>query len=518
MKRALSLILILTMSLAILLALGPLALADAPRLINYQGVLKDDTGEYLQGQYDLTFQIYPDSVGGGVFPWLEVHPEVEVNTGLFNVILGRYTPLNDVLFATDERWLGVTVDTDDEIAPRMRLTAVPWAFRALVADSALTVAGAGTVDGDWVVVGDDMYAQPAGNVGIGTTTPDRKLEIQDALAILRLTSADVNGSLIELKGTSNQPGDNDRGKIRFLDNADNIEAQIKYVDRDVAPSAFIFHAGDADRMALTDNGDLGLGTNAPEADLEILAEQPHLRLTSDPDDAPYLELRGASGTVGMGWTYGSLRFQDAAGNVKGEVLCSGSTVYPDGVAIKAGGVVGLNVSNSGRVGVGTQNPSRALTVRGNILVENETTGESVLELGVGLDYAEGFDVAGDSPVAPGTVLVIDPDSPGELTPSAIAYDSRVAGIAAGAQGFGSGVKLGVGQFDCDVALAGRVYCNVDATAAGIEPGDLLTTSSTPGFAMKVTDRQAAYGAILGKAMQRLERGQRGQILVLVTLQ
>ena len=83
---------------------------------------------------------------------------------------------------------------------------------------------------------------------------------------------------------------------------------------------------------------------------------------------------------------------------------------------------------------------------------------------------------------------------------------------------GSGVRLGVDQFDYDVALAGRVYCNVDATERGIEPGDLLTTSATAGHAMKATDSVRANGAILGKAMESLEEGRQGQILVLVTLQ
>jgi hypothetical protein len=102
--------------------------------------------------------------------------------------------------------------------------------------------------------------------------------------------------------------------------------------------------------------------------------------------------------------------------------------------------------------------------------------------------------------------------------SCTAYDRKVAGIVAGANGLGSGVRLGAGQFDRDVALAGRVYCNVDATEVGVEPGDLLTTSATPGYAMKVTDYERAQGAILGKAMQRLQEGHQGQILVLVTLQ
>ena len=50
------------------------------------------------------------------------------------------------------------------------------------------------------------------------------------------------------------------------------------------------------------------------------------------------------------------------------------------------------------------------------------------------------------------------------------------------------------------------------------PGDLLTTSDTPGHAMKVTDPDRACGAILGKAMGRLARGEKGHVLVLVTLQ
>jgi hypothetical protein len=57
----------------------------------------------------------------------------------------------------------------------------------------------------------------------------------------------------------------------------------------------------------------------------------------------------------------------------------------------------------------------------------------------------------------------------------------------------------------------------DAANGAIRPGDLLTTSSTPGHAMKVTDHARAQGAILGKAMTSLAEG-KGMVLVLVTLQ
>lgn len=159
-----------------------------------------------------------------------------------------------------------------------------------------------------------------------------------------------------------------------------------------------------------------------------------------------------------------------------------------------------------------------VAIRGNVQIRTEATGMLIMELGEGLDYAEGFDIANDTKIGPGTVLIIDPSNPGQLAIAERPYDSRVAGIVAGGSGLGSGVRLGAGQYDYDVALVGRVYCNVDATEMGVEPGDLLTTSSTPGYAMKAVDPIRARGAILGKAMERLEKGRRGQVLVLVTLQ
>ena len=94
----------------------------------------------------------------------------------------------------------------------------------------------------------------------------------------------------------------------------------------------------------------------------------------------------------------------------------------------------------------------------------------------------------------------------------------MAGIVAGADDLGSGVILGTGSFDFNVALAGRVYCNVDASSESIEAGDLLTTSDMPGYAKKVINIEKAHGAILGKAMQSLQKGGTGRILVLVSLQ
>ena len=142
----------------------------------------------------------------------------------------------------------------------------------------------------------------------------------------------------------------------------------------------------------------------------------------------------------------------------------------------------------------------------------------------GADVAESYDVAaaGDTKAVPGMVVSIDPDRVGKLRIAAKAYDRTVAGIISGADGVAPGLVLGqkgtIADGEHPIANVGRVWCYVDADAGGpVSPGDLLTTSSTPGHAMKVSDHSISGGATLGKAMSRLEKG-KGLVLVLVTLQ
>jgi hypothetical protein len=205
--------------------------------------------------------------------------------------------------------------------------------------------------------------------------------------------------------------------------------------------------------------------------------------------------------------------------VLGTVLGGDSNSGVHGIGWNGYGLYGEANGPSG-VGVYGQGGADGLAAvfRGNVQVRSASTGDPIIELGEGLDYAEGFDVSDSAQIGPGTVLIIDPAHPGELTMSETAYDRKVAGIVTGANGLGSGVRLGSSEFDHDVALAGRVYCNVDAAYGDVVPGDLLTTSPTPGYAMVVNDHSRARGAILGKAMEGLPEGEAGQILVLVTLQ
>ena len=63
----------------------------------------------------------------------------------------------------------------------------------------------------------------------------------------------------------------------------------------------------------------------------------------------------------------------------------------------------------------------------------------------------------------------------------------------------------------------RFYCKVDADAGPIAVGDLLTTSDTPGHAMRVADPYQGLGAVIGKALRPLLTG-RTLLPILVALQ
>jgi hypothetical protein len=70
---------------------------------------------------------------------------------------------------------------------------------------------------------------------------------------------------------------------------------------------------------------------------------------------------------------------------------------------------------------------------------------------------------------------------------------------------------------CALALTGKVWCKVDADCAPVEIGDMLTSSPTPGHAMRATDQARAFGSVIGKSLGSLQAG-RGLVLVLVALQ
>ncbi len=134
--------------------------ANVPNLIDYQGRLTDASENPLDGSYSIVFSIYDVDTGGTAL-WSETQT-IDVNEGLFQVILGSNTSLSEDLFDGSELWIGINVESDGEMSPRTKIVSVPYS----------------RTDRDWTIDGNDMYSNNSGNIGIGTTSPSHVVEIE----------------------------------------------------------------------------------------------------------------------------------------------------------------------------------------------------------------------------------------------------------------------------------------------------------------------------------------------------
>lgn len=134
------------------------------------------------------------------------------------------------------------------------------------------------------------------------------------------------------------------------------------------------------------------------------------------------------------------------------------------------------------------------------------------------DLAERFPTDTPDEVLAGMVMVMN--GSGGAAPCESAYDKRVLGVVSGAGSLRPAITLGADGSDepaATIALAGTVYCLVDAGFEAIETGDLLTSSPTRGHAMKASEAARSRGTIIGKAAAGCAAG-RGLIPLVVTLQ
>jgi hypothetical protein len=440
--------------------------------ISYQGRLTDAGGNPLNGNYNLVFQVWNDATAGIKLGTDCVRNNVPVNNGRFAIEVD----VPHDAFDGQNLWLRIQVN-GQWLSPRQKLLPTPYAL-SLRPGAIISSPGPDTMhvyneSGGWAV-----EAWSANNIAVVAT----------------------NGPA----GSSSPPA-----------GMHGVHAKAQGVGVWAEGGHMGLYAAGTD-FAIKSESTNGAGLDASSQSGDAVA--------GHSTNGAGLKGRSENNDGVVGWT--------GAGDKSGVFGHSQSGV---GVAGMSGGDSGVSAvtssSNADHVALRARNagPGPAIyaeggsngvaaILAGNVQVRSLSSGTTLIELGEGLDLAEGFDVTAGQRIEPGTVLVIDAKNPGRLAVSTEAYDRKVAGIVAGAEGLGSAVRLGAGQFDHDVALAGRVYCQVDATHGAVAPGDLLTTSPTPGYAMVAQDSVRAQGAILGKAMESLPADQKGLILVLVSLQ
>lgn len=129
------------------------------------------------------------------------------------------------------------------------------------------------------------------------------------------------------------------------------------------------------------------------------------------------------------------------------------------------------------------------------------------------DIAEWVTVS--EPVEPGDVLAIDPHVPGAYRKSRDLCSSLVVGAVSSGPGLVLGAHMPTGE-QALLALAGIVPVKVTDEGGDIEPGDLLVSSSTPGYAMRWTEDVGCLCncSVVGKALES-SSGAAGTVLVLL---
>ena len=206
----------------------------------------------------------------------------------------------------------------------------------------------------------------------------------------------------------------------------------------------------------------------------------------------------------------------------------------------------LTLMDNGNVGIGTTKPGADLTalpsppasgtpvleVAGDIALAQNTGGQVFFSDGTvqstawngvltGGDYAESVDVTGKKQdYGPGDVLVVDVTCEGRFAKSSLAYSTAVMGIYSTRPGLVGRRQRSERNHMIDevpMAMIGVVPTKVTAEGGPIKPGDLLVTSSKPGYAMKGTDHAQMMGAIIGKSLGHLDKGD-GVVEVAVSLQ
>ena len=458
------------------LALASIAQAQSTAF-TYQGELKQG-GNNASGPYDIRFRLFDAALGGTQLGTTQCLDNVSVIDGKFTATID----FGQQFAATGSRFLEIDVRSDTGLScanttgysllgPRQLVTAAPMAIHA---KSAFALDAA---DG---VPANAVFVDNAGKIGIGTTAPTHSVHIATV------------GPTLALQDTS--AAAQQAGYISYRDNANIERAWVGYGTAG-SPDFTVLNARAGGDLVLRTIGgggcvvlpsdSLGIGTAAPFTSLHIT------KVGGVGVGGPAITLQD---TGGNGTQSGFLSFRNGSGTETGWVgYGTPGSPHMTMINARAGGDIFI-----------TPGTGRAVKM-------------PVLEI-TGADLAEKFPAS--EKLEPGTVVAIDRENAGKLCMSRGSYNRCVAGVVSGANNFSVGAVLGnlPGHEDAPaIALSGRVYVRCDATSGPIEPGDLLTTSDTPGHAMKASDSDRAHGAVIGKAMERLDSG-KGLVLVLVNLQ
>jgi hypothetical protein len=352
----------------------------------------------------------------------------------------------------------------------------------------------GTVEGAWSVnsgstfVATSVQNQANSAITEATTGIVTVPVTADNTIAGKIVLRDANGNFRANKITSDLTGDiyASNGSSRILDNgSDGTDAVFTgYLTRTFTGTT----EGDLVYAGMGDNDffRIRVGATASNAGWAEIA-------TADDGTEP-IYVRQYSSTFTVGTIARTATLLDG----------SGDTTFPGKMTSDS-----AKITNGITASTGTIDTINVKTLKANNNGEAIVQGTWSLDTGAKFqatyaDLAEYYE--GDQDYEPGTVLVFGGDK--EVTTTTVINDTRMAGVVTTNPAYvmnkeQAGIKV------C-IALAGRVPCKV---VGRVKKGDMLTTSATPGYAVKAMT--PTLGAIIGKALEDKDYGEAGVIEIAV---
>jgi hypothetical protein len=150
------------------------AIAQAPQAINYQAVVRNNSGDVIKNQ-SVRFRLSITEGSAGTTSYSETHQTTTNVLGLVNLTIGSGTVATgtfaSVNWGTGQKFLKIEVDaaggTNYTLMGTQQLVSVPYALHANTANS---------VNNQWQFNTNGLHYN-LGKVGIGTNLPDAKLSL-----------------------------------------------------------------------------------------------------------------------------------------------------------------------------------------------------------------------------------------------------------------------------------------------------------------------------------------------------
>jgi len=527
MKRSL-------LALFILILIVSVSLSEIPRVINYQGMLLgSDEQPVPEGHYKITFSLYDEP---GNLLWSEAHNNVFITGGMFQVLLGT---VNHLGIPFDQPYyLGIQVGNEPELHPRMLLTSAAYAIRAEDADKLLghrlspiplpeTIL---PLDHNGKFPASALPAVVGGNYLKKHESDTSRAASADPLLLISNTG---NGNGIDGRGNQgigvSARSENNNGVVGWTGSSNssgvfgNSTAGKGVTGRSDQNDGVVGWSGASDKSGVFGHSTNGAGvTGSSENNSGVVARSDNSHGLS----IPYAKANGIDivkaekNGVKVYQSNESAIYVQTAGHDGVRVTnANWSGVYVqnagyDAIRIQGAGQDGLRIfDNIGRyyIWLGSDTHPRFLFSKGGAAFADSGWFGSA-------DFAELIKADGSvASYEPGDVLVISSDINRAVTLSSEPYSAAIIGVYSTKPGFVGTTHPMTEKTDNEipVAITGIVPCKVSTENGAIKRGDLLTTSSTPGYAMKATDPK--IGTILGKALESLETGM-GKIEALIMLQ